>query len=247
MPATDDPAAAPAVDRRSRTAKAAFIVKALDDLVGDVPIPLRHRDPFTLLVAVILSGQSTDAKVNQITPALFARASTPAAMAALPVAAIEDIIRPCGLAPSKARSISETSRILLERHGGEVPRTQEELEALPGVGPKTAQVVLAQAFGADAFPVDTHIHRLAYRWGLSPGRSVARTERDLEVLWNVTDAIGGKTPCPFGDAAIAPPQSTLQKFRDEYEYHVREKQCWRKVAPTFAEALEKTKSAAVAT
>ena len=204
MPAIDRPAPSPAVDRRSRTAKAAFIVETLDELIGDVPIPLRHRDPFTLLVAVILSGQSTDAKVNQITPALFARASTPAAMAALPVATIEDIIRPCGLAPSKARSISETSRILLERHGGQVPRTQEELEALPGVGPKTAQVVLAQAFGADAFPVDTHIHRLAYRWGLSPGRSVARTERDLkrtfpQRLWSrlhLQIIIFGRTHCP---------------------------------------------------
>ena len=137
----------PPVDRRSRAAKAAFIVEALDDLIGEVPIPLRHRDPFTLLVAVILSGQSTDAKVNQITPALFARASTPAAMGALPVATIEDTIRPCGLAPSKARNISETSRILLERHGGQVPRTQEELEALPGVGPKTAQVVWRRRSG----------------------------------------------------------------------------------------------------
>ena len=192
------------VDRRSRTAKAAFIVATLDDLIGDVPIPLRHQDPFTLLVAVILSGQSTDAKVNQITPALFSRAATPTTMAALPVAAIEDIIRPCGLAPSKARNISETSRILLERHAGQVPRTQEELESLPGVGPKTAQVVLAQAFGADAFPVDTHIHRLAYRWGLSPGRGVARTERDLkrtfpERLWSrlhLQIIIFGRTYCP---------------------------------------------------
>lgn len=195
---------APAVDRRSRTAKADFIIAALDDLIGDVPIPLRHRDPFTLLVAVILSGQSTDAKVNQITPELFARASTPAAMAALPAAAIEDVIRPCGLAPGKARNIAATSRLLLDRHGGQVPQTQEELEALPGVGPKTAQVVLAQAFGADAFPVDTHIHRLAYRWGLSPGRSVARTERDLkrafpQRLWSrlhLQIIIFGRTRCP---------------------------------------------------
>lgn len=194
----------PAVDRRSRAAKAAFIVETLDDLIGDVPIPLRHRDPFTLLVAVILSGQSTDAKVNQITPELFAAAATPAAMAALPVAAIEEIIRPCGLAPSKARNIGETSRMLLDRHGGQVPRTQPELEALPGVGPKTAQVVLAQAFGADAFPVDTHIHRLAYRWGLSTGRSVARTERDLKRafprrLWSrlhLQIIIFGRTYCP---------------------------------------------------
>ena len=140
------------VNRRSRTAKAAFIVETLDDLIGDVPIPLRHQDPFTLLVAVILSGQSTDAKVNQITPELFSRAATPTTMAALPVAAIEDIIRPCGLAPSKARNISETSRILLERHAGQVPRTQEELESLPGVGPKTAQVVLAQAFRSGRLP-----------------------------------------------------------------------------------------------
>lgn len=195
---------ASAVDRRSRTAKAGFIAAALDDLIGDVPIPLRHRDPFTLLVAVILSGQSTDAKVNQVTPALFAQAATPAAMAALPAAAIEAIIRPCGLAPGKARNIRATARLLLDRHGGQVPRTQDELEALPGVGPKTAQVVLAQAFGADAFPVDTHIHRLAYRWGLSPGRSVARTERDLkrtfpQRLWSrlhLQIIIFGRTWCP---------------------------------------------------
>lgn len=195
---------APAVDRRSRTAKAGFIAAALDDLIGDVPIPLRHRDPFTLLVAVILSGQSTDAKVNQVTPALFAQAATPAAMAALPAAAIEAIIRPCGLAPGKARNIRATARLLLDRHGGQVPRTQDELEALPGVGPKTAQVVLAQAFGADAFPVDTHVHRLAYRWGLSPGRSVARTERDLkrtfpQRLWSrlhLQIIIFGRTWCP---------------------------------------------------
>ena len=155
-------------------------------------------------MAVILSGQSTDAKVNQITPALFALADTSAAMAALPVSAIEDVIRPCGLAPSKARNIGETSRLLLDRHGGQVPRTQPELEALPGVGPKTAQVVLAQAFGADAFPVDTHIHRLAYRWGLSTGRSVARTERDLKRafprrLWSrlhLQIIIFGRTHCP---------------------------------------------------
>ena len=194
----------PAVDRRSRAAKAAFIVSALDDLIGEVPIPLRHRDPFTLLVAVILSGQSTDAKVNQITPALFSRASNPAAIAALPVPTIERIIRPCGLAPSKARNISATAHLLVTRHGGQVPRAQAELEALPGVGPKTAQVVMAQAFGADTFPVDTHIHRLAYRWGLSPGRTVAQTERDLkrtfpQRLWSrlhLQIIIFGRTHCP---------------------------------------------------
>lgn len=192
------------VNRRSRTAKAFFIVSALEKLIGDVPIPLRHSDPFTLLIAVILSGQSTDAKVNQVTPDLFALASTPQLMSALSVATIERIIRPCGLAFSKARNIKATAGILANQHGEQVPRTQKKLEALPGVGPKTAQVVMAQAFGADTFPVDTHIHRLAYRWGLSPGHNVKQTERDLkhifpERLWSrlhLQIIIFGRTHCP---------------------------------------------------
>ncbi len=154
-----------------------------------VGVPLTHVDPFTLLVAVILSAQCTDRRVNKVTPALFATADSPKKMAALPQAAIARIIRPCGLAPSKSKALKETARLLLARHAGRVPRTFTELEALPGVGHKTASVVMAQAFGAAAFPVDTHIHRLARRWKLTRGRNVVETERDLkrlfpEAAWN---------------------------------------------------------------
>ncbi len=142
-------------------------------------LPLRHRDPFTLLVAVVLSGHSTDAAVNKVTPALFDQAPTPAALAALPLTTLETLIRPCGLAPQKSNYLAALSRLILERHGGQVPRSFEELEALPGVGHKTAGVVLSQAFGLPAFPVDTHIHRSAWRWQLSEGVSVRRTEEDL--------------------------------------------------------------------
>lgn len=159
--------------------KAARIGAILDRLHPEPPIPLRHADPYTLLVSVVLSAQCTDARVNQVTPGLFALASTPAAMARLPTARILAAIRSCGLAPRKARAIRELSRLLVERHGGGVPASYAELEALPGVGHKTAGVVRAQAFGLPAFPVDTHVHRLAARWGLSSGRSVAQTERDL--------------------------------------------------------------------
>jgi len=163
-----------------RADKAARIRRILDELYPDPPIPLRHRDPYTLLVAVLLSAQTTDARVNRVTPALFARASSPAAMAALDVAEIHDLVRTCGLAPRKARAIQALSRQLLEEHDGEVPADLEALERLPGVGHKTASVVLIQAFGLPAFPVDTHIHRLAARWGLSNGTTVERTERDLK-------------------------------------------------------------------
>ncbi len=146
-------------------------------------IPLTHRDPYTLLVAVILSAQCTDVRVNQVTPALFALADTPAKMAALSVAQIDAIVRPCGLSPMKAKNIREMSRLLLERHGGQVPRTFAELEALPGVGHKTASVLMVQAFNHPAFPVDTHIHRLAMRWKLSRGPSVVHVERDLKKLF----------------------------------------------------------------
>jgi len=147
-----------------------------------VRIPLAHRDPFTLLVAVVLSAQTTDKQVNKVTPRLFARASTPQEMARLPEAEIRSIIRQIGLAPSKAKNIRRLSEILAAR-GGEVPESFEELEKLPGVGHKTASVVMSQAFGHPAFPVDTHIHRLAARWGLSTGESVARTERDLKRIF----------------------------------------------------------------
>ena len=169
--------------------RADLILERLQALYPVTPIPLDHRDPFTLLIAVLLSAQCTDERVNQVTPRLFARADNPAAMAALEVEEILDIIRPCGLAPQKARAIRRLSEILLEEHGGEVPADMEALERLPGVGHKTASVVMAQAFGVAAFPVDTHIHRLAQRWGLTSGKSVAQTERDLkrlfpEAYWN---------------------------------------------------------------
>jgi endonuclease-3 len=166
-----------------RAERAARIGDILDRLYPMPPIPLAHEDPYTLLCAVVLSAQCTDVRVNQVTPALFARAATPAAMAALPVRSIEAIIRPCGLAPAKARNLRALSRLLLERHGGAVPRSFEELEALPGVGHKTASVVMVQAFGVPAFPVDTHIHRLAGRWRLSRARNVGQVERDLKALY----------------------------------------------------------------
>lgn len=163
--------------------RAAHIGAFLEKLYPLTPIPLDHQDPFTLLVAVLLSAQCTDVRVNQITPALFARAATPQEMAKLPVQDIQEIIRPCGLSPFKAKAISETSRILTEQHGGQVPADFAALEALPGVGHKTASVVMAQAFGVPAFPVDTHIHRLAQRWKLTNGRSVQQTEADLKKLF----------------------------------------------------------------
>ncbi len=163
--------------------RAAYIQRQLERLYPDVPIPLHHRDPYTLLVAVLLSAQCTDARVNQITPELFALASTPRAMARLPVATIERVIRPCGLAPQKSRAISRLSQIIERDHGGTVPADFALLEALPGVGHKTASVVMAQAFGVPAFPVDTHIHRLAARWRLSSGKNVVQTERDLKRLF----------------------------------------------------------------
>lgn len=160
--------------------KAERIGAILDGLYPTVDIPLEHRDPFTLLVAVVLSAQTTDKLVNQVTPGLFARASTPEQMAALPVAEVRELIRRIGLADAKAKNLKRLSEILVERHGGEVPRTLTELEELPGVGHKTASVVLTQAFDLPAFPVDTHIHRLAARWGLSSGKNVVATERDLK-------------------------------------------------------------------
>jgi endonuclease III len=171
----------------TRTARAQYIGRRLDDFFPDVDAPLAHVDPFTLLVAVILSAQCTDKRVNQIKPALFALADTPERMAALPVATIRRIIRPCGLAPAKSKAIRATAKLLLERHGGRVPRTFAELEALPGVGHKTASVVMSQAFGEHAFPVDTHIHRIAKRWKLTRGRNVVETERDLKKLFPPAD------------------------------------------------------------
>jgi len=171
---------APSMKRAERAQR---IREVLDELIHDVPIPLAHQDPFTLLVAVVLSAQTTDKKVNEVTPALFARARTPQEMARLSVQEIHDLIRQVGLAPGKSRALAGLSKLLVEKHGGGVPRTFEELEALPGVGHKTASVVLSQAFGIATFPVDTHIHRLAARWGLSSGKSVVETERDLKRLF----------------------------------------------------------------
>jgi endonuclease-3 len=167
----------------TRAEKAERIGKILDALYPDAGIPLAHGDPFTLLVAVVLSAQCTDERVNQVTPALFAEARTPRQMAELPLTRIRHLIRSCGLAPAKSKALKGLSRILVERHRGRVPARFEELEALPGVGHKTASVVMVQAFGIPAFPVDTHIQRLAARWGLSSGRSVTRTEADLKKLF----------------------------------------------------------------
>ena len=166
-----------------RADKARRIQEVLDELYPEIEIPLRHRDPYTLLIAVVLSAQCSDERVNAVAPRLFARASTPKEMARLSPAQIRSIIRPCGLAPSKSKAIAELSRLLRDRHGGEVPDSFEALEALPGVGHKTASVVMVEAFGKPAFPVDTHIHRLAARWGLSRGTDVMRTERDLKKLF----------------------------------------------------------------
>ena len=166
-----------------RADKAKKIGEILDELYPQPPIPLAHRDPFTLLVAVLLSAQTTDAQVNRVTPSLFARASTPEAMARLSVDEILESIRACGLAPTKAKNVKKLAETLVNEHGGKVPRDMEALERLPGVGHKTASVVMSQAFDEPAFAVDTHIHRLAHRWGLSNGKNVQQTERDLKKVF----------------------------------------------------------------
>jgi len=166
-----------------RAEKAVIIAQQLEELYPEIPVPLDHSNPFELLVAVLMSAQTTDLKVNEVTPALFAKASDAATMATLPVETILADIRQVGLAPTKARNIRRLSEMLVERHGGEVPASFEALEALPGVGHKTAGVVMAQAFGVPAFPIDTHIHRLAARWGLSNGTTVEKTERDLKSVF----------------------------------------------------------------
>jgi endonuclease-3 len=166
-----------------KAAKARGILKILERLYPAPAAPLNHTDAYTLLISALLSGQSTDATVNRITPGLFRRASNPRSMSRLPVGEIRSMIKPCGLSPTKARHIRALSKILTEQHGGWVPHSFEALEALPGVGHKTASVVMAMAFHVPAFPVDTHIHRLAFRWGLSNGRSVEQTEADLKKLF----------------------------------------------------------------
>ena len=160
-----------------------YIQKRLAELYPNPPIPLDHKDPYTLLVAVLLSAQCTDVRVNRITPHLFEKADNPFVMMQLSVDAIRTVIRPCGLSPMKSKAISGLSRILVEKHGGEVPADMAALESLPGVGHKTASVVMAQAFNVPAFPVDTHIHRLAQRWGLTSRKNVGQTERDLKRLF----------------------------------------------------------------
>ncbi len=163
--------------------RAKKIQAILDELYPDPPIPLHHNDAYTLLIAVILSAQCTDARVNMVTPRLFARANSPKKMMKLTVEEIEELIRTCGLAPTKAKAIWNLSHILVDTYGGQVPASFEELESLPGVGHKTASVVMSQAHGQPAMPVDTHIHRCAKRWKLSAGRSVEQTEKDLKALF----------------------------------------------------------------
>ena len=169
--------------------KVNFVINTLYKLYPEIPIPLDHKDPYTLLIAVLMSAQSTDVRVNKITPLLFAHADNPYDMVKLSVEEIRDIIKPVGLSPMKSKGIYGLSQILIDKYNGEVPKTYEALEALPAVGHKTAAVVLSQAFGIPAFPVDTHIHRLMYRWNLSNGKNVVQTEKDAkrlfpEELWN---------------------------------------------------------------
>ncbi len=163
--------------------KAQYILTELERLYPETPVPLDHSDPYTLLIAVLLSAQCTDERVNKITPHLFAKAKTPQEMVLLSIEEIKEIIRPCGLSPAKSKAIHRLSELLIEHHEGMVPNAFEALEALPGVGHKTASVVMSQAFGVPAFPVDTHIHRLLTRWGLTSGKSVVQTERDAKTLF----------------------------------------------------------------
>lgn len=163
--------------------KVKFIIAELEKLYPDTPVPLAHKDPYTLLIAVLLSAQCTDERVNKITPILFAKADNPYQMVKLGLEEIARIIRPCGLTPMKSKGIYELSKILIEKYDGQVPCDMDALEALPGVGHKTASVVMSQAFGVPAFPVDTHIHRMMYRWGLSDGSSVQKTEKDAKALF----------------------------------------------------------------
>lgn len=167
-----------------KAARVDYILQRLQELYPQTPVPLDHSDSFTLLVAVLLSAQCTDERVNQVTPALFALADNPIDMAALTADEIRAIIRPCGLSPQKSKAIQRLSEILINEHGGVVPADMEALERLPGVGHKTASVVMSQAFGVPAFPVDTHIHRLAQRWGLTTGKNVVQTEKDLKRLFS---------------------------------------------------------------
>jgi len=219
-----------------RADKASRISAILEELYPEVPIPLDHTDPFTLLVAVVLSAQTTDKKVNEVTPALFAAAGGPQAMSDLGPEAILPYIRQLGLAPQKAKALSGLGQQLVDLHEGQVPRTFDELEALPGVGHKTASVVMAQAFGVPAFPVDTHIHRCAARWGLSDGRNVQKTEKDLKGLfprerWNdlhLQIIFFGREHCParYHDLAGCPIcgwAATKKRMAEEARANVRKR------------------------
>jgi len=183
MPTTADTPENKAAKNLTKPERAAYILSELERLYPTTPVPLDHTDPYTLLIAVLLSAQCTDERVNKITPALFALADNPFDMAKQPVEVIKAIIRPCGLSPKKSQAIQGLSQILVEQYHGVVPEDMDILETLPGVGHKTAGVVVAQAFGVPAFPVDTHIHRLAQRWGLTSGKNVTQTERDLKKLF----------------------------------------------------------------
>ncbi len=194
--------------------RAAKILSILEREFPEVPIPLDHKDPYTLLIAVLLSAQCTDERVNKITPLLFAKADNPYNMIKMTVEEIKEIIRPCGLSPMKSKGIHGLSQMIIEQHGGEVPQSFEALEAMPAVGHKTASVVMSQAFGVSAFPVDTHIHRLAYRWKLSTGKNVDKTEKDLKAAfpldtWNKVHLqiiFFGRKYCPArGHNALACP------------------------------------------
>ena len=211
-----------------RKEKAERIQAMLEELYPETPVPLDHETPFQLLIAVLMSAQTTDLKVNQVTPELFKHGPTPQKMARLEVSQIQSMIREVGLAPTKAKNIRRLSELLLERHQGEIPNTFEELVALPGVGDKTAGVVLAQAFGIPAFPVDTHIHRLAARWGLSNGKNVDQTEKDLKAVfpknaWNALHLqiiFFGREYCParYHDLSQCPICSwaaTKKRIKDE--------------------------------
>lgn len=166
-----------------KSEKVQFIINSLNELYPEIPIPLNHKDPYTLLIAVLLSAQCTDVRVNQITPLLFAKADNPYDMVKMSIEEIKDIIRPCGLSPMKSKGIYGLSKMIIEQHNGQVPQSFEALEAMPAVGHKTASVVMSQAFGVPAFPVDTHIHRLMIRWGLTNGKNVLQTEKDAKRLF----------------------------------------------------------------
>jgi endonuclease-3 len=173
----------------TKSEKVTYVINTLNELYPTIPIPLDHKDPYTLLIAVLLSAQCTDVRVNQITPLLFAKADNPYDMVKMTIEEIREIIRPCGLSPMKSKGIFGLSKIIIEKYNGQVPQSFEALEALPAVGHKTASVVMSQAFGVPAFPVDTHIHRLMYRWGFSNGKNVQQTEKDAkrlfpEKFWN---------------------------------------------------------------